>query len=231
MTNTAKPKKAAKTASKKTAKKSTAKKTAPKRKRPTKAELLAKAKQEHRDAMVEYSPSTHRRESDLIIKAIDVFHFEIPTEKKSAKDKAKGGRPTAINDEIVRKLEYAFAFDSTVQEACIIAGIPPSTYYDFVRKYPQFSETVELLRFVPMTLIRQTLVTGAMASFDSALKYAAVKNKIEFSPKIELSHSGGVSHTHDVTPEAKDAVDKVFELFHARAKSSRADYVVIEGEV
>jgi len=203
--------------------------------KPVAAPVAAIAVSEGRavDKMVDdvvFSPLTHRREAVLIAQACEVFHFEIPPEKKKTKSNPKGaGRPAEIDDRTLSKLEYAFAFDSTVEEACILAGINPVTYYRFIKKYPEFSNTVAILRHIPMTLIRQVLVTGAMSNFDNALKYAAVKNKQEFSPKIELN--ANMTETVEVSPEAKEAVDKVFALFERKALASKVDYVVVESDV
>lgn len=49
-----------------------------------------------------------------------------------------GGRPTAITDDVVRKLEDIFKIGGTVSEACNYAGISRETYYYRVERDPGF---------------------------------------------------------------------------------------------
>lgn len=148
-----------------------------------------------------------------------LFAYELP--KGFGEPTGKKGRPSTMSEKTLRKLELSFAYDSTVEEACIFAGIPVRTYYDFLTKHPDFSHTVELLRNVPVMIARRTVVNGVVTSQDSAMRYLEKKRKDEFSSKVDLG--GGIKLTHDVTPEAAEAIDNVFSLFEKRAREMRED--------
>ncbi len=71
-------------------------------------------------------------------------------EKLKKQGKGLDGRPPVIDEIVIRKLEYAFALDCTVEEACAYACIGKSTYFDFIKKHPMFAERVDALRELPM---------------------------------------------------------------------------------
>lgn len=156
------------------------------------------------------------------------YAFELP--KGWGKPTKKGGRPSAITPDVLRKLEYAFAYDCTNEEACILAGIYPVTFYAFLKKQPEFANTITLLRHIPVLLARQSIVDSVITDPEKALKYLERKNKIEFSPKIELSHGGDVKHTHELDPATKETVDTVFGLFERKARETAETVVVIDDE-
>ena len=127
--------------------------------------------------------------------------FKIPIEKKTKAQLKKGGRPPVVTQEIVGKLEVAFSYDATVEEACLDAGISPDAYYDFTKKYPAFSVRVEALRKAPLYVIRKKIVQTAQHDADLGMKYVERKNKMEFSTRTEVAHSGEVVNRHHVDPE------------------------------
>ena len=69
-------------------------------------------------------------------------------------------RPWKMTDEVLQKLEYAFAIDSTVEEACAYAEIAESTFYEWQKKNTLFSERIDRLRQQPILKARQTVVTA-----------------------------------------------------------------------
>ena len=52
----------------------------------------------------------------------------------------RGGRPTKMTPEVVGKLREVFLLDYTVEEACDYAKIHKDTYYDHLKKNPEFSD-------------------------------------------------------------------------------------------
>jgi Ca2+-binding EF-hand superfamily protein len=76
--------------------------------------------------------------------------------RKSTK-KNKEGRPTVMTQETIQKLEQAFAFGSTDEEACFYANIGKSTLYDYIKANPEFSERKEALKLIrqshPCTMV------------------------------------------------------------------------------
>lgn len=53
------------------------------------------------------------------------------------------GRPTKMTEAVVGKLEYAFSKDFNVCEACDYAGIHRDSYYEWLKKSPEFSDRME----------------------------------------------------------------------------------------
>lgn len=74
--------------------------------------------------------------------------------------KHAGGRPSKMTELILGKLEAAFAYDMTDEEACHYAGIHPSTLYDYKKKNPEFSERAQALKQWPIMLAKITLVNS-----------------------------------------------------------------------
>lgn len=62
------------------------------------------------------------------------------------KVKNKGGRPSVMTKTVIHKLEEAFAFDSSDQQACFYAGISTSTLYNYQSKNPEFLERKALFK-------------------------------------------------------------------------------------
>lgn len=166
------------------------------------------------------SRSLQSQRADVIERYAKMFAFELP--KDYGKIGKKGGRPTVMTEKTLRKLEASFAYDSTVEEACVFAGVSPAAYYVFLKEHPKFQETIELLRNIPVMLIRRNIVRSAMFSQDSGFRYLEKKRKNEFSSKLELG--GGVALTHDVTPEAAEAIDSVFTLFEKKAREVQEEF-------
>lgn len=121
--------------------------------------------------------------------------------KKTKTNPDGAGRPPSMTQEVVRKLEDAFCYDSTVEEACLYAGISRQTYYEFIKEYPAFADRVEHLRQAPLLVIRRKLVATAQHDADLGLKYVERKRKMEFSTRSEVAHSGEVINRHHVDPE------------------------------
>jgi len=52
-----------------------------------------------------------------------------------------------MDDKIVGKLIESLKNDFTIEETCAYAGINKSTYYDWLKKYPNFSDEMEAAKF------------------------------------------------------------------------------------
>lgn len=106
----------------------------------------------------------------------------------------KGGRPTTFTEEVVNKLEQAFALDCTVSEACLYADISRQTYYNFVDEKAEegsdkrkYFDRFEELRQRPFLKARQTLVKS-LDQPEHAKWYMERKRKAEFAVRTE--HTG-----------------------------------------
>lgn len=72
--------------------------------------------------------------------------------------KNKGGRPSEMSEEKIKKLEEAFSLDCTIKEACFYADISHQTYYDWLERKPELVERFEALRENPVLIARTTVV-------------------------------------------------------------------------
>ena len=93
-------------------------------------------------------------------------------------------RPIEFTEEVVKKLEEAFALDCTVSEACLMADISRETYYQHIKKKPELADRFEELRSKPVLKARQTVISSLSTPHD-AQWYLERKRKDEFSPRSE----------------------------------------------
>lgn len=98
-------------------------------------------------------------------------------------------RPTVMTEEVIAKLEEAFAWGCTDIEACLWADIGEKTLYNYQEKHPEFLQRKEALKQTPVMKARKA-VTGAFSSDPKlALQYLERKKKDEFSLKTEQEHT------------------------------------------
>ena len=97
------------------------------------------------------------------------------------------GRPTVITQDVLRKLEEAFALGCTDVEACFYAGISKTAFYEYQADNPQFAERKEALKEQPVLKARK-VVLDAIEEGDkqSSQWYLERKKKDEFSQKTEV---------------------------------------------
>lgn len=69
-----------------------------------------------------------------------------------------GGRPTAITDSVVRKLEDIFKIGGTVEEACSHAGIAKSTYYERLKVDEGFRTDMEVAQHYSDLLAKNVVI-------------------------------------------------------------------------
>jgi len=124
-------------------------------------------------------------------------------------------RPTVMTDEVVQKLEYAFALGCSDEEACFYADIAKQTLYNYQEKTEGFLDRKEALKSRPIFLARETLIKGIQRDPDLALKMLERKNKAEFSLRQELTGRDG--ENIGVTISAKQAEQLI------RARAERTD--------
>lgn len=107
--------------------------------------------------------------------------------------KKKGGRPSRITTEIKDRLLQAFAYGLSDREACLYAGIAPSTLYSYCEKHPKFSEQKEELKNRPK-LQAKVVIFEALKKGDvnTAKWYLERKAKEEFGNHQTLQHTGEV---------------------------------------
>lgn len=88
----------------------------------------------------------------------------------------KIGRPHAITNDVLQKVEYAFSIGCNDREACIYADIAPSTLYKYCEDNPDFSERKELLKDKPVLAARMAVVK-AIQSGDTKMAWLYLERK------------------------------------------------------
>lgn len=117
------------------------------------------------------------------------------------------GRPTVMTPDVLRKLEDAFAFCYTDEEACLYAGIGKTALYEYQKEHPAFTERKEELRLSPNLQAKKQLVEAIPGSTDQARWWAQHKMGKEFAPTSKLELDARVQ-TQDVTGSAAAAAVK-----------------------
>ncbi len=102
------------------------------------------------------------------------------------------GRPTVMTPENIAKLEIAFSNGASDLEACFIAGISKSTFYDYCKENPSFSDRKEALKEMPKYRARVNIVE-AINSGDKQQSnwYLERKAKSEFAQRTEQTGADG----------------------------------------
>lgn len=117
---------------------------------------------------------------------------EPKAERKPKKPKKHpGGRPTAITDSVLQKLEEAFAIGASDREACLIADISPTTLYEYQKTHTEFTERKTLLKDLPKYRARTTVNKFLSTDPDIAKWYLERKAKDEFSTRVESTGAEG----------------------------------------
>lgn len=90
----------------------------------------------------------------------------MPKRKKETEE-----HPKELGEDIIQKLEEAFAFGASDIEACFYAGISQRQLHDYIQKHPDFGDRRELLKQRPTLLARQTLMKALKEDPKVALEY------------------------------------------------------------
>lgn len=95
------------------------------------------------------------------------------------------GRPTKMTDITLKKLEEAFAYGSTDEEACFYADISQQTLYNYQKENPDFIYRKEALKQRPILQARITIINN-LDKPKYAFKYLEKKKKDEFGNSASL---------------------------------------------
>lgn len=95
------------------------------------------------------------------------------------------GRPSVMTEEVIRKLEEAFAFGASDLEACFYADISKTALYEYQKDHPEFAERKEKLKERPILLARQKVVKELTSDVKNAQWYLERKSP-DFRPKQNI---------------------------------------------
>jgi hypothetical protein len=107
-------------------------------------------------------------------------------------------RPEAITEEVLAKLEFAFARSFTDVEASLYANISPATLYRYCEEHPEFWERKETLKKQPNIQAKLNWIKKIESSdYQASKEWLERKSKDEFSLKQETDNKN--NNTWDLT--------------------------------
>lgn len=99
-----------------------------------------------------------------------------------------------MTQDVINKLEHAFAIDANIVQACAYADISTETYYQWIRAKPELADRFERLKQHPILKAKNTVNKGLSHDHEFALKWLKARFPKEFcttdedgSSKINLN--------------------------------------------
>lgn len=124
--------------------------------------------------------------------------------------KSNAGRPTVMTADVLAKLEAAFSWGCTDNEACIWANINPSSLYDYQLAHPEFTKRKELLKDTPNLKARQVINMALQQKDKQAAQWwLERKRKEEFSTRSEMVQPEPIRVY--VTKEEREEADSIID--------------------
>jgi hypothetical protein len=123
------------------------------------------------------------------------------------------GRPPAMTQDVVNKLEQAFSLGATDLEACFYAGITKPTLYKYQDENPEFIDRKKALK-EKLVLKARSVVADALENKDkqTAQWYLERRKKDEFSIRQEQTGADG----KDLNPSLNDDDRELLKRFVAQ---------------
>lgn len=88
-------------------------------------------------------------------------------------------------------LEDLFKNGAKVKYALYEANIPSSTYYDYLKNHPEFSDQVEYWQQYPEMIARHSVLVHMVEDGKLAFDYLKHKCKDEFGQRMEITGADG----------------------------------------
>ena len=131
----------------------------------------------------------------------------------------KGGRPSKIDEATIQKLEYAFSIGCTALEACCYADISKTAYYDYLKRNPEFTDRVELLKEKLPLKSREVLKSSIEEGDVNSAKWFLERNKRqEFSTQQNIEQKSEVEVTDNrdiqgMEQEDLEAINAIYSKY------------------
>jgi len=130
-----------------------------------------------------------------------------PTTSKPAAQRKKTGPkgPTKYNQDMVKKLEAFGSNGEGVVEACLVLGISKETFYEWGRKFPEFSDAIKQFKLRSQVWWEKAGRAGAvgkLAGFNARSYIFNMKNRFpdDWRDKQEIEQTN-----FNVTIDGDDA--------------------------
>lgn len=118
--------------------------------------------------------------------------------------------PIKMTPELVQRLEEAFTYGLTDEEACLSVDISTSIFYEYQGKNPKFKERKEELKKMPNMHAKKVWVkeiTGG--NYQASKEWLERRSKDEFSLKIETKNETDVNMSVEVSGASDEELDKL----------------------
>jgi hypothetical protein len=122
--------------------------------------------------------------------------------------KITAGRKTVITEMVLQKLKEAFLIGCTNQEACILANIAESTFYDFLKRNKEFSEQKEGWKTNPILKARITIFENLSKDVKIAMWFLERNRPKEFNPRYINIHDSE-ENGGELTEEHKAKIKEI----------------------
>lgn len=125
------------------------------------------------------------------------------------------GRPTIKTKDLVDKLIEAFHDDATVEQACYVAGIHKTTYYDWLKQDEDFSYEMSKAQEYPKVISKKVLIDAVEAGDKQiALEIIKRREKERYSERLENTGKDGkdlIPQFIVSTKESKKELEKLYK--------------------
>jgi hypothetical protein len=129
------------------------------------------------------------------------------------------GRPTVMSSETIAKLEDAFMYGANDKEACFLAEIGRTTFYDYCKENPEFVNRIEDLKDMTKMLAKRNIARAIQKEAEigggtsNSIWYAERKAKDEgYAVRTEVTGKDG-KDLITVDPELKAKADQAINQF------------------
>lgn len=103
--------------------------------------------------------------------------------------KDKGGRPTIMTPETIKRLEEGFTMGFTDLEACLYADISKTTLYNYQEENPAFVERKTLLKENVKMIAKKNIFTEIGAGDKQLSQWYTERRDPDFNPKQQIDHT------------------------------------------
>jgi hypothetical protein len=146
-----------------------------------------------------------------------------PLAKKSKASIAKvnkSGRPSVLTPDTIAKLEVAFICSATDQEACVFAGIHPSSLYRYLERFPEYRERIQGLKGMVKLLAKLTIYRELEKGNLAVAWEVLERGRVEGYQKVSASGAPGVQVNivpPGETPEGRAAIQVLHAILSGKA--------------
>ena len=81
------------------------------------------------------------------------------------------GRPPAINDDVLRQLDYAYSIGCNDTEAALYADISSTTLYKYIKEHPDYATRRDELKQKPILKAKKTIIDSIESGNEITAKW------------------------------------------------------------